>query len=79
MIFRKPTVIQIKAEEDMQDIQPPNRNNPIFTPSNPLKGRLQELRNQMDIERGSHQHSPYSNDLYNTLLMGSNIRDEADQ
>ena len=49
MIFRKPTVIQIKAEEDMQDIQPPNKNPSQFTPSNPLKGRLQELRNQMDI------------------------------
>ena len=41
MIFRKPTVIQIKAEEDMQDIQPVNRNSGQFTPSNPMKGRLQ--------------------------------------
>jgi hypothetical protein len=41
MIFRKPTVIQIKAEEDMQDIQPSNRNSAQFTPNNPLKGRLQ--------------------------------------
>lgn len=49
MIFRKPTVIQIKAEEDMQDITPSNRNSSQFTPNNPLKGRLQELRNQMDI------------------------------
>lgn len=40
MIFRKPTVIQIKAEEDMQDIQPPNKN-AQFTPNNPLKGKLQ--------------------------------------
>jgi hypothetical protein len=41
MIFRKPTVIQIKAEEDMQDIQPSNRNSAQLTPNNPLKGRLQ--------------------------------------
>jgi len=74
MIFRKPTVIQIKAEEDMQDIQPPNRNSNQFTPSNPLKGRLQELRNQMDIERNPHNQSPYSNDLLYQSLM-SNIRD----
>ena len=59
MIFRKPTVIQIKAEEDMQDIQPANRNSGQFTPNNPLKGRLQELRNQMDIERNSHNQSQY--------------------
>jgi len=41
MIFRKPTVIQIKAEEDMQDIQPPVRSSNQFTPNNPIKGRLQ--------------------------------------
>jgi hypothetical protein len=74
MIFRKPTVIQIKAEEDMQDIQPPNKNNTVFTPNNPMKGRIQELRNQMDIERSSINQSPYSNDLlYQSLI--SNIRD----
>lgn len=76
MIFRKPTVIQIKAEEDMQDIQPSNRSAQL-TPNNPLKGKLQELRNQMDIER-PHSHSPYSNDLLYQSLM-SNIRDEADE
>jgi hypothetical protein len=75
MIFRKPTVIQIKAEEDMQDIQPVNKG-PQFTPINPIKGKLQELRNQMDIER-PHSHSPYSNDLLYQSLM-NNIRDEAD-
>ena len=73
MIFRKPTVIQIKAEEDMQDIQPPNRNPGQFTPSNPLKGRLQEMRNQMDIERSNHTHSPYNNsDLLYQSLMNNN-------
>ena len=76
MIFRKPTVIQIKAEEDMQDIQPPNRSSAQFTPNNPLKGRLQELRNQMDVERNSHNQSPYTNDLLYQSLMG-NIRDQA--
>ena len=47
MIYRKPTVIQIKAEEDMQDIQPANKNNMQFTPNNPVRGRFQELRHQM--------------------------------
>lgn len=61
----------------MQDIQPSNRNSSQFTPNNPLKGRLQELRNQMDVER-SHNQSPYSNDLLYQSLM-SNIRDEAEQ
>ena len=62
----------------MQDIQPPNKNNTAFTPNNPMKGRIQELRNQMDIERSSINQSPYSNDLlYQSLV--SNIRDEADE
>lgn len=61
----------------MQDIQPANRSSSQFTP-NPLKGRLQELRNQMDIERSAHHQSPYSNDLLYQSLM-SNIRDEADE
>jgi hypothetical protein len=78
MIFRKPTVIQIKAEEDMQDIQPSSRNSGQFTPNNPLKGRLQELRNQMDIERNSNNQSPYTNDLLYQSLM-SNIRDDAEE
>lgn len=71
-------MIQIKAEEDMQDIQPPNRSTSQFTPNNPLKGHLQELRNQMDVERSGHTHSPYNNDLLYQSLM-SNIRDEADE
>lgn len=75
MIFRKPTLIQIKAEEDMQDIQPINRNTPQFTPNNPFKGKLQELRNQMEIERNSNSQSPYANDLIYQNFM-SNIRDE---
>jgi len=60
----------------MQDIQPTIRSPSCqFTP-NPLKGRLQELRTQMDIERNSNQ-SPYSNDLlYQSLI--NNIRGEID-
>lgn len=44
MIYRKPTVIQIKAEEDMQDIQPPARQSSQMTPSQPVRTRLQDLR-----------------------------------
>ena len=76
MIYRKPTVIQIKAEEDMQDIQPASRSSVQFTPINPVKGRFQELRHQMEMERPSFNHSPYNNDMmiYHNLM--SNIRDE---
>lgn len=74
MIFRKPTVIQIKAEEDMQDIQPANKSNSQIAPNNVVnKGRLQEIRNQMEIERNSQGQSPYSSELFNNLM--SNIRD----
>ena len=44
MIYRKPTVINIKAEEDMQDIQPPARQSSQMTPSQPIRTRLQDLR-----------------------------------
>ncbi len=47
MIYRKPTVINIKAEEDMQDVQPIIKQSSIMTPSNNFKGRNQDLRNQM--------------------------------
>lgn len=70
MIYRKPTTIQIKAEEDMQDIQPPARQSSQMTPAQPLRSRLQDLRHQMEIER----NSPYSAELYNALI--SNIRDD---
>ena len=72
MIYRKPTVIQIKAEEDMQDIQPANRQTSQIPPTNPLRSRLQDIR--QEIERGSPGRSPYNSELFNTLL--SNIRDE---
>jgi hypothetical protein len=76
MIFRKPTVIQIKAEEDMQDIQTNQKGSTQLTPSNPIKGRLQDIRNQMDIER--NPQSPYSSDqLYQSLM--SNMRDDIDE
>jgi len=57
----------------MQDIQPSIKNSSQLTPNNPLKGRLQEIRNQMEIERNPHNHSPYSNDLLYQSLM-NNIR-----
>lgn len=41
MIYRRPTVINIKAEEDMQDVQPIIKQSSIMTPSNNLKGRNQ--------------------------------------
>ena len=44
MIYRKPTVINIKAEEDMQDIQVPARQSSQMTPSQPVRTRLQDLR-----------------------------------
>lgn len=47
MIYRKPTVINIKAEEDMQDVQPVIKQSSIMTPSNSFRGRNQDLRNQM--------------------------------
>jgi hypothetical protein len=62
----------------MQDIQPANRSSGQFTPNNPMKGRLQEYRNQMDIERTSNNQSPYTNDLLYQSLM-SNIRDDAEE
>lgn len=66
MIFRKPTVIQIKAEEDIYDIQSANK---ITASSNPLKGRTQDLRGQMDIERNPHNQPPFTNDsLYGSLM-----------
>ena len=74
MIYRKPTVIQIKAEEDMQDIQPPTKQSSQMTPSNPIRNRLQDLRHQMEMERGSSGHSPYNTELFNALV--SSIRDD---
>ena len=73
MIFLILTVIQIKAEQDIYDIQSANK----ITSSNPLKGRTQDLRSQMDIERNTHSQPLYTNDLLYQSLM-SNIRDEAD-
>lgn len=44
MIYRKPTVIQIKAEDDIQDIQPPARQSSQMTPSQPIRGKIQDIR-----------------------------------
>ena len=73
MIYRKPTVIQIKAEDDIQDIQPPGRQSSQMTPSQPVRGKIQDIR-QMQMERNSPGHSPYSSELFNALI--SSIRDD---
>lgn len=44
MIYRKPTVIQIKAEDDIQDIQPPGRQSSQMTPSQPIRNKIQDIR-----------------------------------
>lgn len=72
MIYRKPTVIQIKAEDDMQDIQPPARLSSQMTPSQPVRNKLQDIR-QGPMDRSSPGHSPYSSELFNALI--SSIRD----
>lgn len=59
MIYRKPTVIQIKAEDDMQDIQPPTRQSSQMTPSQTVRNKIQDIR-QMQLDRSSPGHSPYS-------------------
>lgn len=59
MIYRKPTVIQIKAEDDMQDIQPPARQSSQMTPSQTVRNKIQDIR-QMQLDRSSPGHSPYS-------------------
>jgi hypothetical protein len=70
MIYRRPTVINIKAEEDMQDVQPIIKQSSIMTPSNNIKGRLQEFRNQMELERVSVQgQSPYTSELFNSSYL----------
>ncbi len=74
MIYRKPTVISIKAEEDMQDIQQTQNTYLEMTPNNQFKNRLEDRRNQMDIERSSNSQSPYSVELFNQIL--SNIRED---
>ncbi len=50
MIYRRPTVINIKAEEDMQDVQPiMKQSSSIMTPTNNIRGRNQDFRNQMEL------------------------------
>lgn len=73
MIYRKPTVIQIKAEDDIQDIQPPARQSSQMTPSQPIRNKIHDIR-QIQLDRNSPGHSPYSSELFNALI--SSIRDE---
>lgn len=60
MIYRKPTVIQIKAEDDMQDIQQPLRQSSTLTPSQPMRDKMIKDIRQLHMERNSSGHSPYS-------------------
>lgn len=73
MIYRKPTVIQIKAEDDMQDIQQTSRQNSQMTPSQSVRNKFLDIR-QIQMDRNSSGHSPYSSELFNSLI--GNIRDE---
>jgi hypothetical protein len=73
MIHRRPTVIQIKAEDDIHDIQPPTKQSSQMTPSSPVRNKIQNIR-QMQMDRSSPAHSPYSSEIYNALI--SSIRDE---
>lgn len=59
MIYRKPTIIQIKAEDDMQDIQQPARLSSQMTPSQPFRSKVHDIR-QLQMDRNSPGHSPYS-------------------
>ena len=56
----------------MQDIINKDKGTNLFTPNSTGKVRLQDLRNQMDIER-NHQH--LSGDMFYQSLT-SNIRDD---
>lgn len=77
MIYRKPTVINIKAEEDMQDMQPVIKQSSIMTPSNNFKGRNQDLRNQMELERISIRgQSPYTSELFGSYLRNDSSNDD---
>jgi hypothetical protein len=53
----------------MQDVQTLSKSS-IMTPSNNIKGRLQDFRNQMELERipGQSQSSPYTSELFNSYL-----------
>jgi hypothetical protein len=70
MIHRKPTVIQIKAEDDMQDIQPPIRQNTQMTPSQPIRNKPQNIR-QIQMDRNTLVHSPYNSEIFNALISGN--------
>ncbi len=58
MIYRKPTVIQIKAEDDMQDMQSMPQQSSQMTPQ-PIRNKMGDIR-QTQLDRNSPGHSPYS-------------------
>jgi hypothetical protein len=78
MIYRRPTVINIKAEEDMQDVQPiMKQSSSIMTPTNNIRGRNQDFRNQMELERVSLQgQSPYTSELFGSYLRNDTSNDD---
>ena len=69
MIYRKPTVIQIKAEEDIQDVQS-IKSSTLMTPNNNFKGRHDSNSSQMDVPgfSGGQRQSPYASELFNSYL-----------
>jgi type IV secretory pathway VirD2 relaxase len=61
----------------MQDVQPVIKQSSIMTPSNNLKGRNQDFRNQMEIERASMQgQSPYTSELFGSYLRNDTSNDD---
>lgn len=78
MIYRRPTVINIKAEEDTQDVQPIiKQSSSIMTPTNNIRGRNQDFRNQMELERVSLQgQSPYTSELFGSYLRNDTSNDD---
>lgn len=61
----------------MQDVQPVIKQSSIMTPSNNLKGRNQDFRNQMELERASMQgQSPYTSELFGSYLRNDTSNDD---
>jgi hypothetical protein len=69
MIHRKPTVIQIKAEDDIQDMQTSGRLGSMMTPLQPVKNRAQNIR-KMQMDGNSPLRSPYHSEMSNELVNG---------
>lgn len=60
----------------MQDVQPVIKSS-IMTPNNNIKGKLQDFRNQMELERIPGQsQSPYTSELFNSYLRNEPSNDD---